>query len=117
MFLIIYSFVPEKALLGRKDVAATLLSSSYFFLIISASLWIEYYFNLRLLNVYSIFGLAIILFMTCRIVFLKQERLNKVIHHYDKGPKWAYKLLGISYFVLSFFSQIITGIALTMMKN
>jgi hypothetical protein len=117
MYLIIYSFVPEKALLGRKDVATTLLSLSYFFLLVSASLWIEYYLKIRLLNLYSTFGLFMVLYVTCRIVYIEPSRFKKIINKYDNGTKWIYKTLGILFFALSFFSQIISGIALTALKN
>ena len=117
LYLIVYSLIPEKAIFGRKDVASTLLSLSYSLIIISAQLWLEYYFKFRLINAYSFFGLFIISFVTCRMVYLEPIRLSKILCEYEKMSKLTLKLVGILFFLFVYFSFIATGIALTMLHK
>jgi len=117
LYITIFSIVPRKALLGRSQVAATLLAVSFFFIIVSASLWVEYYTKIRLLNIYSVFISLGIFFTAFRWYFLNQGRLRKNLKKYEASTKWVLRLIGIVFFILSFSSQIVTGIILTILKN
>lgn len=117
LYITIFSFVPRKAIFGRSQVAATLLSVSFFFLIGSVSLWVEYYMKIRLLNIYSVFITFGFLFISFRWYFLNQGRLRKNLKKYEASNKWVLKLIGIIFFILAFSSQIVTGIILTILRN
>ncbi|MBG0781694.1 MAG: hypothetical protein H0S84_05455 [Bacteroidales bacterium] len=117
LYIIIFSFVPRKAVLGRSQVAVTLLAVSFFFIFGSVSLWIEYYMKIRLLNIYSVFITFGVLFISFRWYFLNQGRLKKNLKKYEGSTKWVLRLIGIVFFILSFFSQIITGIVITILNN
>ena len=117
LYIIIFSFVPRKAILGRSQVAVTLLASSFSFIIVSISLWIEYYTNIRLLNIYSVFITFGIFFIAFRWYFLNQGRLRRNLKKYESATKWILKLLGIVFFILAFSSQVVTGIILTILRN
>jgi hypothetical protein len=117
LYIIIFSFVPRKAILGRSQVAVTLLASSFFFIIVSVSLWIEYYMKIRLLNLFSVLTIFGLLFISFRWYFLNQGRLRKNLKKYETATKWILKLFGIVFFILAFSSQIVTGIILTILRN
>ncbi len=117
LYIIIFSFVPRKAILGRSQVAATLLAVSFFSIIVSASLWVEYYMKIRILNIYSFFITFGVLFIVFRWYFLNQGRLRKNLNMYESSTKWVLKLFGIVFFILAFSSQVVTGIILTILKN
>ncbi len=117
LYIIIFSFVPRKALLGRSQVAVTLLAVSFFSMFVSSSLWVEYFMKIRLLNIYSFFITFGVLFISFRWYFLNQGRLRKNLLKYESSTKWFLKLLGIVFFTFAFTSQIVTGIILTILRN
>ena len=117
LYTIIFSFVPRKAILGRSQVAVTLLAVSFFSLAISFLLWIEYYASIRLLNLYFFVIIFAVLFVSFRLYFLRSGRLRKNLKIYESKSKWKLKLLGIVFFVLSMLSQIISMVVLTILKD
>ena len=117
LYIIFFSFVPKKAILGRNQVATTLLAVSFFFIIVSVSLWIEFYMKIRILNLYSVLTIFAVLFISFRCYFLNQGRLRKNLKNYEASSKWVLKLIGIAFFILTFSSQIVTGIILTILRN
>ena len=116
LYIIMYSFVPKRSIFGRSQVAVTLLTASFFFIIISISLWIEYLYNIRFLNLLSVLVIFCVLFVFFRLFFLDRGRLSRNLKKYESLNKWMLRLAGIIFLILSFTSQIITGIILTILK-
>lgn len=117
LYIIIFSFIPRKALLGRSQVAVTLLAVSFFSMFVSSSLWVEFFMKIRLLNTYSFIITFGVLFITFRWYFLNQGRLRKNLRKYVSSTKWFLKLLGIVFFIIAFSSQMITSIVLTILET
>ncbi len=117
LYIIIFSFVPKDALLGRRDVAVTLLAAACSFIIISSLLWIGYYMDIILLNLYSVAIIFGVPFIAFRWYFLNPRVYRKNLKKYEASKKWVLKLLGILFWFLAFFSQMITMMLITRLKN
>ncbi len=117
LYIIIFSVIPPKALLGRREGAVTLLAAALFFICVSISLWIEYYMNIILLNLYSTLTIYFTFFIAFRWYFLNPRIYRKNLKKYEASKKWVLKLLGILFWFLAFFSQMVTGMLITSLRN
>jgi hypothetical protein len=117
LYVTIFSFVPKKAIFGRGQVAATLLALSISFLLISSLLWIEYLISEKYFNIYLFTAIFVIPFLLCRWYFLNIKRFRKNLRLYLSQKRWVLKFIGISFFGISFFSQMIAMVFITILKN
>jgi len=119
IYFSIYSFVPDKAIFGKRDVACTLFSSCSSFFILGLCALFEYYFGYSpnnskryvMILVIIIFGS---LFFLIRIIYLNPKKIKKINEKFKKIPIWALKLIGIFYvfFCFIFFAFILTILSL-----
>ena len=102
IYFCIYSFVPDKAIFGKRDVACTLFSSFttlfIYIFIINCAVIFEFKIDLILLAI-ALFGG---LFILARIVYLKPKKLRSMLRRFRKIPKWLLKVVGITYLFLCF---------------
>jgi len=102
IYFSIYSFVPDKAIFGKRDVACTLLSSftALFLLafVVNCALIFEFKVNVILLGI-LLFGS---LFILTRRIFLKPEKFRSMHRRFRKIPKWLLKTIGVLYLIFCF---------------
>ena len=89
IYFCIYSFVPDKAIFGKRDVACTFYSiSTAFFLevfIISCALVFEFKVNVAILCI-ALFGG---LFILARTIYLRSSKLRSMHRRFRKIPLFA----------------------------
>jgi hypothetical protein len=117
LYVIIFSFVPEKAIFGRGQVAVTLLALSISSICLSILLWIDYLTNTTYLNIYLFGTIFILPFLYCRWYFLNIKRYRKNLKFYHTKTRWMLRFIGILFLFLSLTSPMINGIILTILKN
>lgn len=102
IYFSIYSFVPDKAIFGKRDVACTLYSSfSTLFLLFffgACALIFEFKINATLLGIM----LFAVLFILTRIIYLKPTKFRNMHRRFRKVPKWLLKTVGIMYLIFCF---------------
>ena len=110
IYFCIYSFVPDKAIFGKRDVACTFFSSFSAFLILGIWIYCERTFRLYELNaaflVIALFGG---LFLLIRKIYLNPKKIRYIHKKFRQLPKWLLKTIGIFYSFLCFASFIILG--------
>ena len=103
IYFCIYTLVPDKAILGKRDGSCTLLSTftAMFLLasIIGCSLVFDFEINVTLLCIAFFGGL----FILARVIYLKPKKLRSMHRRFRKIPKWLLKTIGISYILFCFF--------------
>jgi hypothetical protein len=103
LYFCIYSFVPDKAIFGKRDVACTFLSSFTailsFLLFIQCALIFHFKINVALCGVILFGGL----FVLTRVIYLKPAKFRSMHRRFRKIPKWLLKTIGILYLLLCFF--------------
>jgi len=103
IYFCIYSFVPDKAIFGKRDVACTLFASFtalfLFLLFIQYAKIYNLEYNLAFFTI-TLFGG---LFILARVIYLKPAKLRNMHRRFRKIPKWLLKTIGIMYLLLCFF--------------
>jgi len=102
IYFCIYSFVPDKAIFGKSDVACTFLSIfTSAFLLGLFGLYvkvIKFEVNLLIVTIVLFGGL----FLLVRKIFLQPLKFRKMHCRFRKIPKWLLKTLGIMYILFCF---------------
>jgi hypothetical protein len=110
IYFCIYSFIPDKAIFGKRDVACTLyaLLTATFLLFFSTccSLIFEFKINLKVLGIILFVGLLIL----TNVIYLKQAKLRSMHRRFGKIPKWLLKTIGIMYLISCFFGSMLISI-------
>lgn len=110
IYFCIYSFVPDKAIFGKRDVACTLFSSftaTFFsFFIVNCALIFKFKVNVTLLCIVLFGGL----FVLTRVIYLKPAKLRSIHRRFRKIPKWLLKTIGIMYIPFCFFGSMFFSI-------
>jgi len=106
IYFCIYSFVPDKAIFGKRDVACTLFAcfTAYFLagaLFILAKLC-KFEFNKFNILMFIIILLGGLIYWT-RMTFLKPTKFRSMHRRFRKIPKWLLKTIGIMYPFLCLF--------------
>ena len=115
IYFCIYSFVPDKAIFGKRDVACTLYSSfSGFFMM---GLWTvaDRFLNYHPINVKLYVGIVIGiifggLFILIRKIYLRPVKFKSMYLKFGEIPKWLLKTIGILYVLFCFASFVFCGI-------
>jgi hypothetical protein len=117
IYFCIYSFVPDKAIFGKRDVACTFFSSfSAMFLMGVCNLSqviLNYRINPLFLTVILFGGL----FILVRIIYLNPAKFRSMHRRFRKIPKWFFKMIGIMYILFCAVSFIFCMIQVTLMVN
>jgi len=110
IYFSLYSFVPDKAIFGKRDVACTLFSSfTALFLCVLftyCAVIIDFYINLVALVIVLFGGL----FILARVIYLRPAKLKSMHRRFRKIPKWILKTIGILYPLICFVGVILMGI-------
>ena len=110
IYFCIYSFVPDKAIFGKRDVACTFFScyTALFllFLFNECALIFGFKINAALLCI-ALFGG---LFVLARVIYLKPKKLRSMHRRFRKIPKWLLKTIGIMYLLLCFIGVIVVRV-------
>ena len=110
IYFCIYSFVPDKAIFGKRDVACTLLAIFTAFPLFGLYLFCHIAFNYKIhLLIVCIVLFAGLTVLTSKI-FLKPKKFKSMHHRFRKIPKWILKTIGILYLVFCFVSFAILSI-------
>jgi len=107
IYFCIYSFVPDKAIFGKRDVACTFLSSFSAFLILGVFCFCIKTFKINIH--FSLIGILILfscLLILARIIFLKPVKFRSMHRRFRKIPKWLLKTIGIMYILFCFIGFI-----------
>ena len=112
IYFCIYSFVPDKAIFGKRDVACTLFTIFTGFFLEGVSLISAKLCKFELTK-FDILLFVIILFVGLiywtRTTFLKPAKFRSMHRRFRKIPKWLLKTLGILYFVFCFAGLVFFG--------
>ena len=114
IYFSIYSFVPDKAIFGKRDVACTFFACFTAMILLGLFATCEIAFNFRINSVaitIVLFGGLIIL---TRNIFLKPAKLRCMHRRFRKIPKLVLKTIGILYLVFCF---VMFAILLTRVSN
>ena len=107
IYFCIYSFIPDKAVLGKRDVACTLYSSFTSFLIGGLFTYCAIMFKLKI-NIVLVFIILFAgLFVLVRKIYLKPEKIRGMYCRFRKISKWLLKAIGIFYLLFCFVSFVI----------
>jgi len=110
-YFCIYSFVPNKVLLGKSDVACTLFTiwTGWFFICLFIVLSKLYNFNdfgldskVFIISLFILFWGGGLIFSRTR--FMNPKKLKSMHRRFRKIPKWLLKTFGILYCILCFAS-------------
>jgi len=114
IYFCIYSFVPNKAIFGKRDVACTLFSSftALFLLALYTTCEIAFNFkiNLTLITIILFGGL----FILARMIYLKPVKFRSMHRRFRKIPKWFLKIIGIMYLLLCFVGVVFMIVTTTL---
>ena len=117
IYFSIYSFVPDKAIFGKRDVACTLLSIYTAFLLLGLYMICHVAFNFKIhLLIICIVLPAGLIVLTSK-VFLKPAKFRKMHRRFGKIPKWLLKTIGIMYILFCFVGLAFCGIQASFMVN
>ena len=112
LYIIIFSIIPKKAMLGHGQVAATVLSIAFFSKIVAVFLWIVHFFpikNVEKVYFYTIYlGCFYGIFFLNRWYFLNPIRYRKILKTYYSYNKWFLRILGFLYLSFSYASMILS---------
>jgi len=116
IYFSIYSLIPNKAVLGKRDGACTLLS------IFSSLVLFEVCFLTKLIEknaekkIFLLVGLLITfsLFIWTRKTFLKSSKFKKMHKKFRNIPKWVLRGSGILYLLLCL---VLTFVMMTIVKD
>ena len=111
IYFSIYSFVPDKAIFGKRDVACTFLSCSTAMFLLGLFCLSEVFLNYRINLAFATTVLIGGLFILARVIYLKPAKLRSMHRRFRKIPKWGLKTVGILYVLLCF-----VGFVLCIMK-
>jgi len=116
IYFCIYSFVPDKAIFGKRDVACTFFATFSSFVVFGICLMTRLIEKNTEKEIFLIDYLIvwIILFILIRNFFLKPEKFRKMHRKFRKIPKWVLRTSGILYLLLCL---IIFFVMLTIVKN
>ena len=106
IYFSIYSFVPDKAIFGKRDVACTLFSSFTALLLLTLAICCALVFEYKV-NV-TLFGIILFggLFVLTRMIYLKPAKFRRMHRRFRKIPKCLLKIIGILYIGICFFGMI-----------
>jgi uncharacterized membrane protein YidH (DUF202 family) len=115
IYFCIYALVPNKAILGKRDVACTFFSSY-------TTLFLLGLFGMciRVFNLSSnllLIGIIIVgsgLFVLTRVIYLKQVKLRSMHRRFRKIPKWFLKTIGIIYILFCFVCLVYCAILISL---
>lgn len=117
-FYCVYTFVPDKATLGKEHGAATLHSSMSSFFYLSVWMWINEFLvpidSNVLVEIILIFGGH---FIFNWFYFLREEKQKELANKYGHIKKWKRKLIGISFLLFCFFFFIFSSITMSILKQ
>ncbi|MDR0367735.1 MAG: hypothetical protein LBH82_01170 [Bacteroidales bacterium] len=103
IYFCIYSVVPDKAILGKRDGACTLFgiftATLLLFLFGFCERIFQFEINGKLLTIVLFGGL----FILTRMFFLRPAKFISMHRRFRKIPKWLLKTIGIIYLLLCFF--------------
>ena len=115
IYFCIYSFVPDKAIFGKRDVACTFLSTfTGAFLLGLFGICVRIFhfeINISLVSIILFGGL----FVLARVVYLKPAKLRSMHRRFRKIPKWLLKIIGILYVLLCFAGFVFCVILISLM--
>jgi len=122
IYFSIYSFVPNKAIFGKRDVACTLYSSYSSFLILGLWALLEYLFEYKPVNakIYTAIVCVIIfggLWFLIRKIYLKPAKFRSMHRRFRKIPKWLLKLISVLYMLFCFVALAFILTKLSIIKN
>jgi len=120
IYFCIFCMVPDKALLGKREVACTFFSTFTTFLLLSIIIWIQFYTDIQISNFNMLLIISILFigaFILSRIYFLNESRFNKMILKTHKLSIIWFKIFGILYILFCFISFIASLMILTMIKR
>ena len=118
IYFCIYSFVPDKAIFGKRDVACTFLT-----IFTSIPLMVLWIMTTRLLGyqpsntkLYAGIIVGTLLgggFVLTRMIFLRPIKFKNMHRRFRRVPKWLLKTIGISYILFCFFGSMFLSILTT----
>jgi len=115
IYFSIYSFVPDKAIFGKRDVACTLFSSFTTLLLLGLfGICVRIFkleINIALVSIVFFCGL----FVLTRVVYLKPAKLRDIHRRFRKMPKWLLKTIGILYILFCFAGFVFCIILVSLM--
>ena len=103
IYFSIYTLIPDKAILGKRDGSCTLFSS---FTALFLSLFFMdcmLIFNFRINSITLLITIIILfggLFILARIIYLKPAKFRNMYRKFRKIPKWLLKTNAIMYLLL-----------------
>ena len=110
IYFCIYSFVPDKAIFGKRDVACTFLAISTSVFLMGLLTIFALRFKFEINATLSVIILLGSLFILARMIFLKPTKFRNMHHRFRKIPKWLLKTIGILYVLFCFASFVFCGI-------
>jgi uncharacterized membrane protein YidH (DUF202 family) len=109
IYFCIYSFVPNKAIFGKRDVACTYLScftSMFLFgLFMICARLCKFELNNFHILLFIIILICGLIYLT-RMTFLKPKKFRSMHRRFRKIPQWLLKTIGIMYLFLCFFGLV-----------
>jgi len=114
IYFCIYSFVPNKAIFGKRDVACTFLSSFTAMLLLGLCGFLSIVFKIKINAVLLTLALFGGLFILTRVIYLKPAKLRSMHRRFRKIPKWLLKTIGIMYLLFCFGSFVFLAIITTL---
>ena len=117
IYFSIYSFVPDKAIFGKRDVACTFLSSFTALFLLGLFVLCTMIFELNV----NVTLLAIVLFVSLivltRVIYLNSAKLKSMHRRFRKVPKWLLKTIGIIYILFCFVGFVFCVIQISLIAN
>jgi len=102
IYFSIYSFVPDKAFFGKRDVACTLFSSFTAMFLLGLCGFLTIVFKIEINVALITIALFCGLFILTRVIYLKPEKFRSMHRRFRKNPKWFLKIIGIMYILFCF---------------
>jgi len=102
IYFCIYSFVPNKAIFGKRDVACTLFSSFTAMLLLGLFSLSQVLLSYRINLVFITIVLFIFLTVLTRVIYLKPAKFRSMHRRFREFSKWFLKTIGIIYVLFCF---------------
>ena len=117
IYFCIYSLVPDKAILGKRDVACTYFSSFTAIFLYGVLIYCSIVFMFKINPALSGIILFGSLFILARMIFLKPTKFKSMHRRFRNIPKWILKTIGIMYILFCATSFVFCGIQATLLIN
>ncbi len=120
LYVCFFYMVPRKAVLGRSQVAVTLLTITLSLFILTFLLWLNKLVEFKTSSRVILFIVVLIFmgsFVLNRSYFLRFSKQRQLRNNYSPKNKMKYKALGIIAITFSYLFLMATSIVLTKMRR